>query len=160
MQSPSLGVDSMKVKKFCPVLIFIIVLILFLTVTNFPASPHLANPRLVMKDRFLWDKTAMAMMRNVSTIVPRNATIAVSDYKPDFELATHLRAIQPWDLSSAKRVHDFVSKQTPYLVVLEHDWDPNLIWGAKGLQNLSNYYHEIGSFNSEFFKVHVLREKG
>ena len=142
------------------IVVALIVLTLSLTVFNFPNYLHIAEPRLVMKDRFLWDKTAMAMMRNVTTVVPRNAAIGVSDYKPDFEFATHLRAIQPWDLSSAKSVHDFVSKQTPYLVVLEHDWDPNLIWGTKGLQNLSKYYNEIGSFNSDFFKLHVLKEIG
>src|SRR4029079_7402366 len=148
----------MNMRYTYPIACTLIVLIVILTIFNFPDSLHIAEPKLVMKDRFLWDKTAMAMMRNVTTLVPHNVTIAVSDYKPDFEFATHLRAVQPWDLSSAKHVHDFVSNHTKYLVVLEHDWDSKIIWGPQGLQNLSKYYSEIGNFRSDFFTIHVLKD--
>lgn len=141
------------------ILIFSIITVLFLTVTNFPNYMHIAEPKLVMRDRFLWDKGAMDMMKKVNTLVPPGATIAVSDYKPDFEYATKLRAVQPYDLSSTEKVHSYVSNYTSYLVVVEHDWDPNIIWGTKHLHNLSKYYNELGTFTSDYFKIHVLKDK-
>ena len=137
-----------------------IILILVLTVGNFPSYLHFAEPKLVMKDRFLWDKKAMDMMRKVNTIVPPGSTIAVSDYKPDFEYATNLHTVQPYDITSAEKVHNYVSNYTRYLVAIEHDWDPNIIWGTNNIdQKLSKYYKEIGAFSSEFFTIHVLEDK-
>jgi hypothetical protein len=137
-----------------------IILILVLTVGNFPNYLHFAEPKLVMKDRFLWDNKAMDMMRKVTTVVPPGVTIAVSDYKPDFEYATNLRTVQPYDISSAEKVHDYVSNYTKYLVAIEHDWDQNIIWGTDNIdQKLSKYYKEIGKFSSEFFTIHVLEDK-
>jgi hypothetical protein len=112
-----------------------------------------------MKDRFLWDKTAMQMMKNVTTLVPPNVILAVSDYKPEFEYVTKLRTVQPVNVSSAKAVHDFTSNYTSYLVEVEHDWDPKIIWGPNGMQNLSKYYNEIGTLSSDVFRVHVLKDK-
>jgi len=131
-----------------------------LTITNFPASPHLADPRLVMKDRFLWDGEALDVMKNISKVVPNNSTLMVSDYQPIFEYGTGLKSKTPNNTSSALTIHNFaISRHSKYLVVVEHDWDPTKIWGTPKINSLIKYFDEIASYKTDIFKIHLFKTK-
>lgn len=143
-----------------PTTIILIITTLVLTLVNFPAIPHIADPRFVMRDYFLWDKQGLEMMKNISNIVPNDATLVVSNYRPVFEYGTGLHTFMPDNISSAEAIHDFViNKSSKYLVEVEHDWDPDIIWGPNGLKPISKYFDEVASFKTDFFKIHLFKDK-
>lgn len=147
-----------KTSKTSLILSLIAIGIVFATLASFQSKlEDITDKRTIM-----YDKTIIALTRDISNAVPSGETLVVSSQPTHFKYFTEHPIVIPWGTTPAT-LSDYMSDSGyHYLVVVENVSDVEAlrpIFIRAGLSALDEDFEKVNSYKSDIFTLHLYKLK-
>jgi hypothetical protein len=109
----------------------------------------------------MFDESHIMAIKDISSLVPENETIIVSDNAPIFEYFSNHHAKAPRNINSEKSLFDYmIGKGYKYLIVYEglsQEEALSDLFSSEGLKELNNDFNSIANFSTHYNELHLYK---